>query len=598
VSQTQGPEVDVFEARSLWGGLVPLLVLLAAFAAPPQAADAQDGSRAIGDTLTVITRPILSIPRITVPGGSFTIEANASASATGWSASLARGSLNYPLAVTGSTYSTGYERWYLTVGVPGNVPAEIYDLSVAASGGISDTEAHAVMVRTSIASDFYFVQITDAHLPTHKYYYESGAGTDTTEIDDLRAVIDDINIMNPAFVLFTGDIINEGELEDYLTKRYFTRTKRLLKELDVPVYMTAGNHDVGGWDSTPPADGTARRNWWKFFGWRRLYDPPPSEVAYTQDYSFDYGGAHFVGIEAYNNYDLWRRSIYGTDSFTSRQLSWLGADLATVSPGTPVVAFYHSDFQNQLNLSSLGIDCALWGHVHSSSGSVVTPPYDLSLKATCDGGRTMRVVRVSGGTTITPSLPIDTGASGQKLSLVYSPANDGTQTEVMASVVNSQTQTFEHGLVKFLVPAASMPYEVDNGEIVQTIVEGPVATCYVRVSLAASSTTSVTISPAPSGIPDATGSMLTLLAPVFPNPTRSETSISFSVASAAHVRAEILSVQGRRIAVLCDDVLAAGAHRLTWSPGGTGAREVSSGVYLYRIESGGQALTGKLVVLR
>jgi hypothetical protein len=321
-------------------------------------------------------------------------------------------------------------------------------------------------------------------------------------------------------------------------------------------------------------------------------------VAYTQDYSFDYGGVHFVGIEAYNNYDLWRRSTYGTDSFTSRQLSWLATNLSTVSPSTPVVAFYHDDFQDQLNLASLGIDCALWGHIHSSSGSITTPPYNLSLKAVCDGGRTMRVVRASGGTTITPSVPIAAGGTGLQLRLLYDPANDGTHSEMAASVINNQTQTFEHGLIKFQVPAASMPYEVDNGTIVQTVVDGAVATCYVQVSLPASSTTSVTISPAPSTVPDEGGSTLTLLAPVAPNPTRGEASLSFSLASAAHVSAEILNVQGRRMAVLCDEDLSAGAHRLTWSPDRTGAHAVSSGVYLYRIEAGGQALSGKLVVLR
>lgn len=587
----------MFDAMSGRWSASLLVVALAVPAAAP-AADPPDGGRAVGDTLTVVARPILSIPEIVLPGGQFTIEANASPSATGWAASLTRGSLAYPLTVGSATYSAGYERWFLTATVPAGVPAEIYDLQVAASGGVSDAEAHAVMVRASIDDDFYFVHVTDTHLPTHKYYYESGADTDTTEMNDLRAVIDDINIMNPAFVLITGDVINEGELEDYLSKRYFTRTKRIMKELGVPVYITAGNHDVGGWDDTPPVDGTARRNWWKFFGWHRLYDPPSSEVAYTQDYSFDYAGVHVVGIEAYNNYDRWRTTIYGTDSFTSRQLSWLAADLSTVPPATPVVAFYHMDFQDQLNLSGLGIDCALWGHVHSSSGSVVTPPYNLSLKAACDGGRAMRVVRVSGGSTITPSLPIDAGTSGQKLRLLYDAANDGTHDQMSASVINGQTQPFEHGLVKFRVPAASMPYEVDNGEIVQTIVDGAVATCYVRVSLPASSTTGLTISPAPSGAPDTAEPRLTLIAPVSPNPARSEASLSFSLSTAARVRAEILSVQGRRVAVLCDDAMSAGTHRLTWSPDRAGEHAVASGVYFYRIESGGQALSGKLVVLR
>ena len=278
------------------------------------------------------------------PADAFTIEAEAPPSATGWSASIERSSGSYPLAMESIYYSTDHERWYLEVTVPPDVPQEIYDLLVEASAGLHDRVAHAVMVRQSIDSDFYFVQITDPHLPTPLYYYQSGAHTDTTEIDDLRAVIEDINITNPAFVLLTGDVVNEAELEEYLDKRYYTRAQRLLEELEVPVYVTAGNHDIGGWEDTPPPDGTARRNWWKFFGWRRLYDPPPGENLYTQNYSFDYGGAHFIGLEAYVNYDSWRYWLYGSESFTSRQLQWLTSDLSTVDPTTPTIAFYHMDF--------------------------------------------------------------------------------------------------------------------------------------------------------------------------------------------------------------------------------------------------------------
>ena len=32
-------------------------------------------------------------------------------------------------------------------------------------------------------------------------------------------------------------------------------------EFQIPVYLTAGNHDIGGWVATPPPAGTARRDW-------------------------------------------------------------------------------------------------------------------------------------------------------------------------------------------------------------------------------------------------------------------------------------------------------------------------------------------------
>jgi len=576
-----------------------ILAIVAATVLAPTCAVGAPAEIAIGDTLTVIARPILSIPTITVPGGQFTVEAYAPPATTGWAASLVRGSLEHTLSVSDAAYSAGHERWFMTATVPPGVPAELYDLRVEASGGVWDTEAHAVAVRLSIEDDFYFVHITDAHFPTHLYPYQSGADTDTTELLDLRAVIDDINIMNPAFVLFTGDLVNEGELENYLNKRYYTRLKRVLKELDVPVYLTAGNHDIGGWNDTPPPAGTARRNWWRFFGWRRLYDPPPSEIAYTQASSFDYGGVHFVGIEAYNNYDRWRRNIYGTDSFTSRQLSWLTSDLSTVSPTTPVVAFYHMDFQDQLNLGSLGIDCALWGHIHSSSGSITSPPYDLSLAAVCDGARAMRVVRASGGTTITPSAHVSAGGTGLQLRVLFDPPNDGTHEELTVGIINNQPQTFEHGLVKFRVPAASAPYEVDNGELVQTVVEGSVATCYVRVSLPAHSITGVTISPAPSGVSDEPHARsLALTAAPGPNPARGTTRLAFSLASRARVRAEILTVRGRTVTVLCDHDVAAGVHELAWDAGNEASGSLAAGVYLYRIRSGAQTLSGKIILLR
>ena len=42
------------------------------------------------------------------------------------------------------------------------------------------------------------------------------------------------------------------------------------------------------------------------------------------------------------------------------------------------------DFQDQLNLGSLGVDGTLWGHIHSSSGSIGASPFNLSTDNVCD----------------------------------------------------------------------------------------------------------------------------------------------------------------------------------------------------------------------
>ncbi|MBD3368706.1 MAG: T9SS type A sorting domain-containing protein [Candidatus Eisenbacteria bacterium] len=554
------------------------------------------GARAIGDTLTVIMRPILSIPEQAIAGDSFTIEAKASSGTSGWAVSLLGPGGPYPLSVTNSTYSSSHERWFLTVSVPADVPELLCDLRVTASGGIDDTAKNAVMVRTTEPTDYYVVHITDTHLPTHLYYYQSGADSDTSEMEDLRTVIEDINVMNPAFVLLTGDVVNEGELEEFLDKRYYTKAKRILGEFEVPVYVCAGNHDVGGWDDSPPPDGTARRYWWKFFGWNHLYDPPSGDPLYTQNYSFDFGGAHFVSLESYDNYDRWRRQIYGNESFTSDQINWLVSDIAAAPPTAPVVAFYHMDFQDELDIAALGIDCALWGHVHHTSGQISSPPFNLSTDNVCDGARAMRLVRVSNGA-VQPTQPIDAGTIGQNLRLEFDPANDGTNDEVTAAIINNQPEDFEQAVVRFVMPAASTPYEVDAGELVQTVVEGDIAYCTVRLPAPANDITGVTISPTGAGIEDHQAA-LALAAPPGPNPAASRATVSFSLSVPGHVRVDVYDISGRRVARLLDGPRTAGTHTASWDLTDDRGGHVASGVYLWRITANGSVLTARQVVLR
>lgn len=576
------------------------LITLAAIAlllTPLASAAASTDGRAVGDTLTVVMRPILSVPVVLADGQSFTIEAKASSGTTGWSAVLERGGLSYSLALSSVSYESSYERWFMTATVPTGTPEELYDLHVQANGGIDDVTKHSVMVEDAISNDFYFVHITDTHLPTHLFYYESGADSDTTEMDDLRAVINDINIINPAFVLFTGDVVNEGELEDYQERRYFTKAKRILGEFDIPVFITAGNHDVGGWDDTPPPDGTARKTWWRFFGWRYLNDPPTGDNIYTQNYSFDYAHAHFTGIEAYNNYDKWRRTTYGNDSFTTKQLAWLADDLSLVHPVKAVVLFYHMDFQDQLNLGSLGVDGALYGHIHYDSGAIGATPFNLATDNVCDGNRSMRLVRVSDNI-VTPSDAISAGGgSGYNLRVNYDAANDGTETEITATVTNGQPEDFEHGRLKFHVPAASMPYAVDAGTITHSIVDGDVATYYVSVDIGSLTITDVTIS-ADTGVDDAPVAALQLVAPFSPNPARPGSSLRYSLGTPSRVTAEVFDVSGRRVTTLHDGWTRAGEQSLSWDLTDASGRTVSSGAYFLRVLAGEQAITDKIIVLR
>ncbi len=555
---------------------------------------------AIGDTLTVIQRPLVNIPALVRPGDTLAIECEADPSATGWTAWLTYGSTQVSLEILSSTYDASTLRWEISAEVPAVSLYELYDLWVSADGGIIDETWDAVRVIPNYRDDYYFIQITDTHLPTHLYNYQSGAGDDSSEVTDFRAVMEDINVLNPEFVLFTGDVINEGELEDYLGWRVYTRTQALLRELDVPVFLTSGNHDIGGWDDTPPSDGTARREWWRFFGWKRLDSPPAGAPWYTQNYSFDYGPVHYTGMEAYINYDNWRSYIYGSDSFTSGQLDWLDDDMAAASSSAARVLFYHRDFDDQINLSSLGAEMALSGHIHYDSGNINNPPYDLSTNNICDGDRAYRVIRVSSGV-LQPTNTVSAGSSGQNFRVEYSPANDGSSYEVTAEIANNHSLDFEHGLLRFLMPEDGGNAQVTGGTVIQVDYSASPDVYYVEVNIPASAFHSVTLttSPVSSVAGDAGFAVGNLrLAQNHPNPFNPATTLRYTLPGRGHVGLTIFDVRGREVARLVDGLQTAGEHAVEWDGRDGRGASVSSGIYLVRLEVGGEVRTGKIVLAR
>jgi 3',5'-cyclic AMP phosphodiesterase CpdA len=555
---------------------------------------------AVGDTLTVIQRPLLNIPAIVTPGDTLTIECAAPPATSGWAAELTYGARALPLLLVSAVYDPTTLWWQLLAEVPQVSIHELYDLHVTADGGIDDVTRNAVRVIPEFKDDYYFIHITDTHLPTSMYHYEIGAEDDSSSTVDLREVIGDISIINPEFVLLTGDLVNEGELEDYLYWRVYTCSQRLLTELDVPVYLIAGNHDIGGWIDTPPPAGTARRDWWRFYGWQRLDNPPPGMPWHTQNYSFDYGPVHYVALEAYDNYDLWREAIYGETSFTAGQLEWLAADLAAAAGSTSQVLFYHYDFRHELNLSALGVEMALWGHIHRDEGSIHAPPYDLSTNNVTDGERSYRLIRVSNGV-VEPTATVSAGADGGNLRVQFSPANNGQHATVTAELTNDLNERFEHGQLRFIMPNQVGGFVVNGGTLLQVDDSGEFAVCYVGVDIQPTSTMQVTVTldyvgVAPAGIAGAPPAPS--LAQNVPNPFRPGTSLRYTLGHPAPVRLAVYDVNGREIVVLVDAVRPSGTSTARWDGRDAHGRPVSAGIYLARLEVEGRILTRKLVLMR
>ena len=79
----------------------------------------------------------------------------------------------------------------------------------------------------------------------------------------------------------------------------------------------------------------------------------------------------------------------------------------------------------------------------------------------------------------------------------------------------------------------------------------------------------------------------------YPNPFNPSTNFSFDLPSRSFVSLKVFDLLGREIATLLSEQLSAGNHTYQWNP-----KNIPSGVYLYRLQSGAHSETRKLVLLK
>ncbi len=93
-------------------------------------------------------------------------------------------------------------------------------------------------------------------------------------------------------------------------------------------------------------------------------------------------------------------------------------------------------------------------------------------------------------------------------------------------------------------------------------------------------------------------SLRLILAQNSPNPFNPKTVIRFELAVEMQVKLAIFDLSGRRITTLSEELLPAGSHQRAWAGLDRHGLPVSSGVYLYRLEAGGQSIIRSLVLLK
>ncbi|MHB9031159.1 MAG: FlgD immunoglobulin-like domain containing protein, partial [Candidatus Latescibacterota bacterium] len=88
------------------------------------------------------------------------------------------------------------------------------------------------------------------------------------------------------------------------------------------------------------------------------------------------------------------------------------------------------------------------------------------------------------------------------------------------------------------------------------------------------------------------------VSPPYPNPFNPAATISYELPEQAQVRLVVYDSLGRKVRVLENAVMDAGAHQAVWNGRNASGEAAASGIYLYRIEAGSFRAQGKMTLLR
>jgi len=83
------------------------------------------------------------------------------------------------------------------------------------------------------------------------------------------------------------------------------------------------------------------------------------------------------------------------------------------------------------------------------------------------------------------------------------------------------------------------------------------------------------------------------LDPAYPNPFNPSTTISFALPEALSVSLEVYNITGQRVAVLAQGLMQEGRHDLRFD-----ATDLSSGIYMIRLQAGGESQLRKVTLIK
>jgi len=316
----------------------------------------------------VLESPSLGGPRLLTPGDDVDVVVRVGMP---WAmhvdaATLQHGDARVPLSL--APLDSDGPLQTIRVRVPAGCPPALYDLEVRAGAAAARTR-RAVAVLARIPERFTIAQITDLHIG-----YRPGSEKLVGQI------IDEINRLDPALVVVSGDIADHGRWDEY------SRAETILGHLAAPIVTVPGNHDRRG-----------RAGYLSTFG------PLSTAVGF--------GRWTFVRMDA----------GHGRDEFTLSQIRFLARTLAATDSGR-VIAVSHIPLAGKRSVRSRTAELAdllsrnhvpllLSGHLHFDA--TYGMPGDPGT-----GGETRYVVTATAGGNLVPRDDLEVPMHGYQVIVV------------------------------------------------------------------------------------------------------------------------------------------------------------------------------------
>jgi hypothetical protein len=306
----------------------------------------------------------------------------------GWGVTISNDLSAWTCQVVSATYSTinrGTEPgWRIAANVPRDAPPELFTLGVSSSESVS-VQSQSLSVVPTFATDFYILHMADEQIvqefhnsPSGQWY--NGVGT----AEELNWEKEPINLINPRFVMVTGDNIDfNGCLDAYNNwgnwgtlygtnysyrpsgKRYFTAEETSAIEAKladlyfkyhvfrVPYVECPGNHDV------PPAS-------------KSLKSPSPPELEWHSR-----GAALYETDWGQRSWSFRMGDFYVLmHDWTDRDLkTWAASDYsATLNDPAIKYRLIGQHFTTDQAFMPASCDLMLVGHGHTAT-TVQSSPY-------------------------------------------------------------------------------------------------------------------------------------------------------------------------------------------------------------------------------